>query len=38
MQHRFGHAFIAWAALIENVLTYENSADAGLACGIARRF
>jgi uncharacterized protein DUF3187 len=38
MQHRVGHAFIAWAALIENVLTYENSADAGLACGIARRF
>jgi hypothetical protein len=38
MQHRFGHSVIAYAALIENVLTYENSADAGLAWGIARRF
>lgn len=38
MQHRFGHSLIAYAALIENVLTYENSADAGLAWGIARRF
>ena len=28
----------ASTALIENVLTYENSADAGLAWGIARRF
>jgi len=27
-----------YAALIENLLTYENSADAGLAWGIARRF
>jgi hypothetical protein len=38
MQHRFGHTLMAYAALIENVLTYENSADAGLAFGIARRF
>ena len=38
MQHRVGDSLIAWAALIENVLTYENSADAGVACGIARRF
>ncbi|MDQ6802617.1 MAG: DUF3187 family protein [Acidobacteriota bacterium] len=38
MQHRIGHSVIAYAALIENVLTYENSADAGVAWGIARRF
>jgi hypothetical protein len=38
MQHRIGRSMIAYAALIENVLTYENSADAGLAMGVARRF
>jgi hypothetical protein len=38
MQQRIGRSMTAYAALIENVLTYENSADAGVACGIARRF
>lgn len=37
-QHRIGRSMVVYVALIENVLTYENSADAGLAWGIARRF
>jgi hypothetical protein len=37
MQHQFGRA-IAYVAFIENVLNYENSADAAIAWGIARRF
>jgi hypothetical protein len=38
MQRRIGRSFVAYAAIIENVLTYENSADAGVAWGVARRF
>lgn len=32
------HGFIVHGAFIENVLTFENSADAGLQWGISRRF
>jgi len=38
MQHRIGRSLIAYAALIENMFTFENSADAGLTWGVARRF
>jgi hypothetical protein len=38
MRHRIGRSMVVYAALIENVLTYENSADAGMTWGIARRF
>ncbi|HUJ15781.1 MAG TPA: DUF3187 family protein [Thermoanaerobaculia bacterium] len=38
MQHQIGRTAILYVALIENVLNYENSADAGLAWGITRRF
>jgi hypothetical protein len=37
MQRKIG-AVVIHAALIENVLSFENSADAGLAWGISRRF
>jgi len=38
MQRQVGRSTAVYAALIENLFTYENSADAGLAWGIARRF
>jgi len=37
-QRRIGQSMKAYVALIENLLNYENSADAGLAWGITRRF
>ena len=37
VQRQFG-SMIAYVALIENVASFENSADAGLAWGISRRF
>lgn len=37
IQHAFG-AYVAHAAFIENLITYENSADAGFAWGVSRRF
>lgn len=37
MQHQFGRA-VVYAAFIENVLNYENSADAAIAWGVTRRF
>jgi hypothetical protein len=37
VQHAFG-AYVAHAAFIENLITYENSADAGFAWGVSRRF
>ena len=37
-QHAIGQSMTAYVALIENLLNYENSADAGLAWGITRRF
>jgi hypothetical protein len=38
MQRQFGRSLVVYAALIENLLTYENSADAGVAWGMAKRF
>jgi len=38
IQRQIGRSTILYAALVENVLTYENSADAGIAWGLARRF
>ncbi|HYS55403.1 MAG TPA: DUF3187 family protein [Thermoanaerobaculia bacterium] len=37
MQRRIGRSLIAYAALIENVLSFENSADAGVAWGVTFR-
>ena len=37
MQRRIGRSFVAYAALIENLLTYENSADLGIAWGVTYR-
>ena len=38
IQHQIGGSMVAYAALIENVLSYENSADFGFAWGVTRRF
>ena len=38
IQRQFGRSLVIYAALIENLLTYENSADAGVAWGMAKRF
>ena len=37
-QRQIGRSMIAYVALIENMLNYENSADAALAWGVVRRF
>ncbi|HYM59907.1 MAG TPA: DUF3187 family protein [Thermoanaerobaculia bacterium] len=37
VQHRFG-ASVVHLALIENLFTFNNAADFGMQCGIARRF
>ncbi|MEA2163051.1 MAG: hypothetical protein QOK37_1178 [Thermoanaerobaculia bacterium] len=38
LQHAIGRSLIAWAGIVENLITYQNSADAGFVWGIARRF
>jgi hypothetical protein len=38
IQRQIGRSTTAYVAFIENALNYENSADAGLAWGITRRF
>ena len=38
IQHAVGNRLTAYAGVIENLITYQNSADAGLVWGIARRF
>jgi hypothetical protein len=38
IQRRMGRSMVAYAAFIENLFSYDNSADAGFAWGIARRF
>jgi len=38
IQHAFGQSVTAYAGIVENLITYQNSADAGLVLGIARRF
>ncbi|HEY6843346.1 MAG TPA: DUF3187 family protein, partial [Thermoanaerobaculia bacterium] len=38
LQHQLGRSAVAYVAMIENVLNYENSADAAIAWGVSRRF
>jgi hypothetical protein len=38
VQHEIGRSVIAYVAMIENVLNYENSADAAIAWGFTRKF
>lgn len=38
LQHAFGQSLTAYAGIVENLITYQNSADAGLILGITRRF
>jgi hypothetical protein len=38
VQHAFGASVSAYAGIVENLITYQNSADAGMILGIARRF
>jgi len=38
VQHEIGRSVVAYVAMIENVLNYENSADAAIAWGFTRRF
>ena len=38
IHRQIGRSMVAYAAIIENLFNYENSADAGLAWGLTRRF
>jgi hypothetical protein len=38
LQHAIGRNLAAYAGVVENLITYQNSADAGFIWGIARRF
>jgi hypothetical protein len=38
LQHAIGRSLTAYGGIVENLITYQNSADAGLVLGIARRF
>jgi hypothetical protein len=38
IQRQIGPSMVAYAALIENLLSFENSADFGFAWGVSRRF
>jgi hypothetical protein len=38
LQHAFGSGLTAYGGIVENLITYQNSADAGLVLGITRRF
>ena len=38
VQHAVGSSMTAYAGVVENLITYQNSADAGLIWGLARRF
>jgi Protein of unknown function (DUF3187). len=38
VQHAVGRNLTAYAGVVENLITYQNSADAGLVWGITRRF
>ena len=35
LQHAFGPGLTAYGGIVENLITYQNSADAGLVLGIA---
>jgi hypothetical protein len=38
LQHAIGQSLTAYAGIVENLITYQNSADAGLVWGVTRRF
>jgi hypothetical protein len=38
VQHAFGPSLTVYGGVVENLITYQNSADAGLVLGIGRRF
>jgi hypothetical protein len=38
VQHAFGPTLTVYGGVVENLITYQNSADAGLVLGIGRRF
>jgi hypothetical protein len=38
LQHAFNPSLTAYAGIVENLITYQNSADAGLVLGITHRF
>jgi hypothetical protein len=38
IQHALGRTLTAYAGIVENLITYQNSADAGLVWGVTRRF
>ncbi|HEV7426671.1 MAG TPA: DUF3187 family protein [Thermoanaerobaculia bacterium] len=38
IQHAFGSGLTAYGGIVENLITYQNSADAGLVLGLSRRF
>jgi hypothetical protein len=38
LQHAIGQNLTAYAGVVENLITYQNSADAGFVWGITRRF
>ena len=38
VQHAFAEGLTAYVGVVENLITYQNSADAGLVLGIAHRF
>jgi hypothetical protein len=38
LQHAIGRNLAAYAGIVENLITYQNGADAGFIWGIARRF
>jgi len=38
MQHAFARSLTGYMGIVENLITYQNSADAGVVLGMARRF
>ncbi|MEA2238416.1 MAG: hypothetical protein QOC81_3140 [Thermoanaerobaculia bacterium] len=38
LQHALGRSLTAYAGVVENLITYQNSADAGFVWGVTRRF
>jgi hypothetical protein len=38
MQHAFARSLTGYMGIVENLITYQNSADAGVVLGISRRF
>ncbi|HXH40271.1 MAG TPA: DUF3187 family protein [Thermoanaerobaculia bacterium] len=38
LQHAFGQSLTLYGGIVENLITYQNSADAGLVMGVTHRF